>query len=61
MDKIQIVLGMLEKMNNTIRVLSVQSNLDLVEVEKYIESQRANQTYILSEVYDWLVEKDLLK
>lgn len=61
MDKIQVVLGMAEKMNNVIRSVSVQNGADLVEVEQHIESQRPNQTYLLGEIYDWLLEKDLLK
>lgn len=61
MDKVQVVMGMLEKMNNVTRMASVQNGLDLVEVERHIEEQRASLAYLLGEVYEWLVEKDLLK
>jgi len=61
MDKMQVVLGMLEKFNNSIRLASVQNGLDLVEIEQHIESQRPSTVFLLSEVYDWLLEKELLK
>jgi len=60
MDKIRTVMLMVEKMNNDTRALGVQSGVDLMDIEKQVESNTSVLTYLLSNVYDLLVEKEVI-
>lgn len=60
MTKEQIVLGMMEVTNNNIRQMASQQNMDLVELEKYIETQRDSMAFYYGLVYDWMDSKGLL-
>ena len=60
MTKEQVILGMMEVTNNNMRQIASQQNLDLVELEKYIESQREGMAFYYGLVYDWMDSKGII-
>lgn len=61
MTKDEAVAMMLESFNQDNRMMGAGSGMDEAEVEKFIEQSQPSITYMLSNAYDKLVEKNLLK
>ena len=61
MDKEKVVLAMLEKINNDTRVAGIQSGVSLIDVEQQIIKNQSSLTYLLGNLYDFIIEKDLFK
>ncbi len=61
MDKMQVVMLMLEKMNNDTRAMGVQSGIKLEDIEQQIITNDQPLKYMLSNIYDILVEKEVIK
>lgn len=61
MDKPQIVMAMLEKMNNDTRAMGVQNGIDLMQIEQQIMQNQSSLVYMLGNLHDFIVEKGLYK
>jgi len=61
MDKEKVVHAMLEKVQNDTRSACVQSGMDLMEIEQTIIKNQQGLLWTLSNLYDFIVEKDLFK
>jgi hypothetical protein len=61
MDKQQIVMALLEKMNNDTRSAGLQNGIDLMQIEQQIISNHDGLVYLLSSLYDFIIEKNFFK
>jgi len=61
MDKEKIVMAMLEKINNDTRAMGVQSGVDLMQIEQQIMQNQGSMMYLLSNLHDFIIQKELFK
>lgn len=61
MNKEDVVELLLEKMNMDTRNAGMQSNISLVDIEQRIIQNTEGLKYLLSNLYDFIVEKELFK
>lgn len=59
MTKEQVVSAMLEKINNDTRAMGVQNGIQLSDIEQQIIHNQPGLNYIISNLYDFIVEKKL--
>lgn len=57
MNKEQVVMAMLEKINNDTRSMGVQNGIQLSDIEQQIIHNQPGLIYILSNLYDFLLDK----
>jgi hypothetical protein len=61
MNKENIVAMLLEKMNIDTRNAGVQNNISLVDIEQRIIENTEGLKYLLNNLYDFILEKELFK
>ena len=61
MNKEQIVMALLEKMNNDTRSAGIQNGINLMEVEQQIIKNQSSLVYLLGSLYDFIIEKEYFK
>lgn len=61
MNKEQIVMALLEKMNNDTRSAGLQNGIDLMQIEQQIISNHDGLIYLLSNLHDFIIEKNFFK
>ena len=59
MTKEQVVSAMLEKINNDTRAMGVQNGIQLSDIEQQIIQNQPGLNYIISNLYDFILEKKL--
>lgn len=61
MDKFQIIELMVEKINTRNRMVAVESNSSLIELEKQILAAQPYYRQVCSDILDAMISKDLIK
>jgi len=61
MDKQQIVMALVEKMNNDTRAMGVHNGVDLMQIEQQVMQNQASLIYMLGNLHDFIVEKGFYK
>jgi hypothetical protein len=61
MNKEQIVMALVEKMNNDTRSAGIQNGINLMEVEQQIIKNQSSLMYLLASLYDFIIEKEYFK
>lgn len=61
MNKEQIVMALVEKMNNDTRSAGIQNGINLMEVEQQIIKNQSSLVYLLGSLYDFIIEKEYFK